>query len=122
MRQLIRPLLFTTVVLSLSAPLAARASGLPPTAANDAYVTGVNSTLTVDPPGVLANDSDPEGDQLTTVVNKLPTSGILVLNLDGSFTYTPNTDFEGIDHFTYVASEVGGTGQSSAVVTITVDD
>src|SRR5436309_2532703 len=104
MRRLIRPLLFTTLVLSLSAPVAARASGLPPTAANDAYVTGVNSTLTVDAPGVLANDSDPEVDPLTAVVKKLPTSGTLVLNpLDGSFTYTPNTDFQGTDLFTYQA-------------------
>ena len=47
-------------------------------------------TLSVDAPGVLANDTDTEGDALAaSVVDSGPSSGSLTLNADGSFTYTP---------------------------------
>ena len=44
----------------------------------------------------------------------------MTLNADGSFTYTPNANFNGTDSFTYTASD--GTADSNvATVTITVD-
>jgi len=50
-----------------------------------------------------------------------PTHGILVLNADGSFTYTPAPNFFGTDTFTYVAND--GTADSNvATVTLTVVD
>jgi len=52
---------------------------------------------------VLNNDSDPYNNNLTLVntpINDV-SDGTLVLNNDGSFTYTPNAEFSGTDNFTY---------------------
>jgi VCBS repeat-containing protein len=71
--------------------------------------------------GVLANDSDIDGDALTAVLADLPDHGALTLNSNGSFSYRPDPDFFGSDSFTYQASD--GTAQSGPVtVTITVRD
>ena len=47
-----------------------------------------------------------------------PTDGTLVLGLDGSFTYTPDLDFEAVDSFTYLLDD--GALTDTATVTITV--
>ena len=62
-------------------------------------------TLTVNAPGVLGNDSDPESAQLSAVLVGGPTHGALTLNLDGSFSYTPQAGYSGPDSFTYSASD-----------------
>jgi VCBS repeat-containing protein len=90
-----------------------------PAAAADAYSTAEDTPLTVAAPGVLGNDTDPDGDSLSAVVVSGPAHGSLNLNADGGFTYTPAANFNGTDTFTYQASD--GTAQSSpATVTITV--
>jgi VCBS repeat-containing protein len=69
--------------------------------------------------GVLRNDRDVEGDPLSAVLVTNPANGTLTLNTDGSFTYTPNANFNGADSFTYRASD--GVAQSNAAtVSITV--
>jgi hypothetical protein len=70
--------------------------------------------------GVLANDSDVEGDLLSAVLVSGPKYGGLTLNSDGSFTYTPNAGFTGKDSFTYRASDGVDQG-STATVNITVN-
>ncbi|MBG6211981.1 VCBS repeat-containing protein, partial [Labrenzia sp. EL_126] len=90
----------------------------PANAANDGYATDPNGILTVSAAqGVLANDSDPEGDAFTIVSSTDPSNGSLTLNSDGSFTYTPNAGFTGTDSFTYQV-----TGGDAATVTLNVDD
>jgi len=55
------------------------------------YVNTVGSSLTVDAMhGVLGNDTDPDGDALTAVLDGTAPTG-LILNADGSFTYTGTT-------------------------------
>ena len=44
----------------------------------------------------------------------------MTLGTDGSFTYTPNADFNGTDSFTYTASD-GTAASNVATVTMTVD-
>lgn len=91
----------------------------PPVATNDAYAAQVGSTLTVPSPGVLSNDTDPDGGSLMTVLTSGTTNGTLTLNPNGSFTYVPNAGFTGSDSFSYRASD--GTLQSTPVtVTLTV--
>ena len=90
-----------------------------PIARDDQYSTPEDTVLVIAAPGLLANDSDPDGDGLATVIASLPANGWLTLNLDGGFTYTPNTNFSGVDSFTYRASDGGATSQV-ATVTITV--
>jgi VCBS repeat-containing protein len=91
----------------------------PPTAADDAYATLHDQPLTVPADrGVLANDTDPDGDVLTAVLEGGPAHGALTLNADGSFTYTPIAGFTGMDSFTYAASD----GQAlSAPATVAID-
>jgi len=93
-----------------------------PVAANidDGYTTDEDVTLTVGAPGVLGNDSDVDGDPLTAVLDTGPSSGVLALNADGSFTYTPSANFNGSDSFTYRAND-GTTDSNIATVTITVN-
>ncbi|HEV8274297.1 MAG TPA: Ig-like domain-containing protein, partial [Streptosporangiaceae bacterium] len=70
-------------------------------------------------PGVLGNDSDPDGDTLSAVVASGPSHGSLTLNANGSFTYTPDANYSGPDSFTYRASDAT-LASNLATVTITV--
>ena len=91
----------------------------PPVANDDSYSTDEDTTLNVAAPGVLGNDSDPEGDTLTAIKVTDPSHGSLTLNSDGSFSYTPDADFSGSDSFTYKAND-GSLDSNIATVTITV--
>lgn len=50
---------------------------------------------------------DPEGDRIVYRVVKGPTLGTVELNGDGTFTYTPGADFNGVDSFVIVAQDQG---------------
>jgi VCBS repeat-containing protein len=94
----------------------------PPVAIADSYSVDEEIVLTVNAAnGILANDSDPDGDQLVPRIDSNPANGTLVVNLDGSFTYTPNTDFSGQDSFVYQASD-GDFLSDLTTVTITVNN
>jgi hypothetical protein len=90
-----------------------------PVALDDEYVMTPDTLLEVIPPGVLRNDSDPDGDVLEAVLDKPPKSGVLVLNLDGSFSFTPDPGFEGRVWFTYHVTD-GQAESGTARVTIIV--
>jgi VCBS repeat-containing protein len=90
-----------------------------PNAVDDAYTTNQDTALTVNAPGVLANDTDPDGDALTVGAHTNPAHGTLTINPDGSFTYSPNNGFNGVDSFTYTSSD-GHGGTDIATVTLTV--
>ncbi len=70
------------------------------------------------PPGVLDNDT---GGAAEAVLVSGPSAGTLTggLTADGSFTYTPDADFNGNDQFTYVAND-GASGPDSNVATVTI--
>src|SRR5204863_216537 len=90
-----------------------------PVAVNDSYGTTEDTPLTIAAPGVLGNDTDVDGNPLTAAVVAQPAHGTLTVNANGSFTYTPALNFNGIDGFTYKAND--GTADSNvATVTITV--
>lgn len=55
--------------------------------------------------GVLANDADPDGQRLSAQLGSEPLHGTVTLRGDGSFVYTPDADFVGIDEFSYVAQD-----------------
>lgn len=112
-----------TVTVTARDPLGASASSVftwtvgnpPPVAANDAASTTEDTAVSI---AVLPNDVDPDGDVLT-VVNAGAANGSVALNLDGTLTYTPNANFNGIDTITYTISD-GQGGISTASVTVTV--
>src|SRR5205814_1171322 len=90
-----------------------------PTAVADAYSTAEDTALTVAAPGVLGNDSDPDGDQLSAMLGSGPSHGTLALNADGSFAYSPAANVNRRDSFTYRASD-GNLTSNLATVRITV--
>jgi VCBS repeat-containing protein len=92
----------------------------PPVANNNDYATNEGTELSIAAPGVLGNDTDADGDALTAILNVGPSNGTLTLNSDGSFTYTPNAGFTGLDTFTYHAND-GLDDSNIATVTITVN-
>ncbi|MFG2972156.1 FG-GAP-like repeat-containing protein [Streptomyces sp. NPDC048331] len=90
-----------------------------PAAANDAYHhIGADTSLVVGAPGVLGNDTDPDGNTLTASVVTGPAHGTLTLGADGSFSYQPVGAYVGSDSFTYKATD--GT-VDSGVATVTID-
>ena len=92
-----------------------------PETTDDSYTTDENSALTVPAAtGLLDNDSDPDGDALTALLEDGPSNGSLTLNADGSFDYTPDAGFSGADSFTYRASD-GDLTSAPTTVSITVD-
>ncbi|CAG0935949.1 hypothetical protein TFLX_04803 [Thermoflexales bacterium] len=91
-----------------------------PVAVNDSYSTNEDTALTVAAPGVLSNDTDVEGDPLTTVLVNGVSHGVLALNANGSFVYTPTANYQGGDTFTYRAND-GLAGSDLATVTLTIN-
>jgi len=82
-----------------------------PAAANDILSTQEDTALNGN---VLSNDSDADGDPLTANLGSGPTNGQLTLNEDGTFTYTPDPNFNGQDSFVYIISDgSGGTDTST---------
>ncbi|MEN0054287.1 MAG: MBG domain-containing protein [Mucilaginibacter sp.] len=75
-----------------------------PVANNDTYTTNENTAKTGN---VLSNDTDPDGDSLTASLVTAPVNGTIVLNADGSFTYTPNNNYSGSDSFLYQVCDNG---------------
>src|SRR5262249_38283381 len=90
-----------------------------PTANNDSYAVAEDTVLTVAAPGVLANDADVDGDSLTATLVTSPAHGSLAFNADGSFTYTPQSNYNGTDSFQYAAYD-GIAFSFIRTVTITV--
>jgi hypothetical protein len=78
-----------------------------PVAVMDSYLGLQNQTLVVGADaGVLANDTDADGDELTVTKVSDTSHGALTLNSDGSFTYVPDAGYWGNDSFTYKASDL----------------
>ena len=77
----------------------------PPTAMPDSYTTAEDELLLFVPAseGLLQNDLDTEGDDLTAVLVEGPAHGSVTVQSDGSFVYNSDRDFFGEDTFSYAA-------------------
>ncbi len=93
----------------------------PPVAEADGYSTIADEVFT-STGSVLDNDTDADGDTLRVSGYDATSSagGSVVVNDDGTFTYTPPAGFSGEDSFNYTVDD-GNGGQASATVTLTVD-
>jgi len=106
------------------AKLAVGTATAPPVANNDSYSTFKNVALTVAAPGVLGNDTNPSANPLSAVLVSAPSNGTLTCGVNaglcsnGSFTYTPTSNYFGTDTFTYQATN--GSVSNTATVSITV--
>jgi VCBS repeat-containing protein len=88
-----------------------------PVATNDAASGNEDTVISGN---VLANDSDVDSPTLTAVLKSGPAHGALTLNTDGSYSYTPNANYNGSDSFTYVAND-GALDSNIATVTLTIN-
>jgi YD repeat-containing protein len=89
-----------------------------PTAVND-NVTTTSGVVTFDP---RFNDTDPDGDPLTTTSVNTPiaaANGTPVINSGTTITYTANANYHGSDSFSYTISD-GHSHTSTATVSVTV--
>ena len=98
-------------------PVSAALPSTAPVARPDRYTTVEGRTLAVAAPGVLGNDTGAQ----TARLDSGPAQGTLLLQDDGSFTYSPAEDFVGTVTFTYVAV-ADGQESEPATVTITVTE
>jgi VCBS repeat-containing protein len=104
----------------------------PPVAINHSYNAVGNTPLGVGtaPPSpsatqtgsVLNGDSDPDsGGSITLTGHSTPAHGTVSLNSDGTFTYTPNAGFSGVDTFTYtIIDQDDSNNPKSATGTVTI--
>jgi hypothetical protein len=90
----------------------------PPVANPDTFQAIGNVTVPVAAPGVLANDTDGEGNTLSAIAGTFPTAagGTVTINADGSFSYLSAPGFIGQDGFEYTVTD----GTDSATGTVTV--
>ncbi len=91
----------------------------PPLATNDVYNATEDTQLVVAAPGVLTNDFDADTNALVAILVTSPAHGSVLLNANGGFTYTPATNFNGADSFTYNVND-GVADSGVATVSITV--
>lgn len=88
-----------------------------PVAVDDAYTATEDLPLSETAPGVLLNDTDATTPEAQLVIQ--PANGSVVLNIDGSFVYTPNLDLDTTDSFTYQVLDTT-TGLTSNVATVSI--
>ncbi len=87
-----------------------------PIANPDTFGTSQNTATVL---ALLANDTDIEGNPLTVTNVGSPAHGVVVINTDGTVTYTPAANFHGTDSFSYTISDgQGGTASSTATITV----
>jgi hypothetical protein len=98
---------------------AAQRPNTAPAAATDHFSLGRDGVMRIAAPGVLANDTDTDGNALTARMMAGASHGTLALERDGSFSYTPAAGFTGMDKFTYAAND-GMLDSAAATVTIAV--
>ncbi|MEE4330693.1 MAG: cadherin-like domain-containing protein, partial [Wenzhouxiangella sp.] len=77
----------------------------PPSAGEDRALTDIETEVLID---LLANDSDPDGDSLFIDGIVQPRHGLVFDNGDGTISYRPDFDFEGVDRFSYWVSDGQG--------------
>ena len=95
--------------------------GATPVGLPDAFVVANDDILSLAAPGFLTNDIDLNGEALTaTAILDNVDHGSLVAFPDGSFTYTPDNTFVGLDHFVYRMRDASNNLSDSVVVTIEV--
>jgi large repetitive protein len=86
-----------------------------PKAVADSGSTAVNTTLTVGAPGVLSNDTGADIRTDGAGTAQATSHGSVTRQANGSYVYTPDHDFSGLDSFDYTITDVNGATASTTV-------
>src|SRR5690606_35403274 len=74
--------------------------------ANDDTLSATEDTpITYTAAQLLGNDTDVDGDTLSIASVTSGTGGTAVLNADGTVTFTPHANFNGVADFTYTVTD-----------------
>jgi hypothetical protein len=91
-----------------------------PLARNDAYASAGGLELSVGAPGLLGNDSDPDGGAVSVAPASQPASArggtVTYPGSDGSFVYTPPPGAVGVDAFSYTIEDATGNTDTATVM------
>jgi VCBS repeat-containing protein len=99
---------FGTVTIQVNTPTVAR---------DDAYMLDEDTTISLNwEYGELANDIDENPDIKTPYKVTDPSHGVLTLDINGSFSYTPDANYNGTDSFTYNVFDGYAYGNTATVV------
>lgn len=90
-----------------------------PVATDDTFTTDEDTRLRIT--SLLSNDFDVENDALVLSLVIAADKGLVARSPDGTVTYTPPENFNGVDTFTYTVSD-GQVDSAPARVTINVTD
>lgn len=104
--------------LAATSPVAAVPGDTAPTARNDRLVVDEDTRITYTAPGVLSNDTDPEGLRLTARMVRQPRHGTARLSSGGRLVYTPDRHWSGRDRVVYVAQDLAGHRDRARVVLV----
>ncbi len=92
-----------------------------PVATIDSLIMTANATAQIN---IISNDSDIENDNLSASINPViaPANGVLNIQANGEIDYTPDTDYFGLDEFSYEVCDDGTPAAcDTARVVITVN-
>ncbi|MES2823984.1 MAG: retention module-containing protein [Pseudomonadota bacterium] len=90
-----------------------------PVAVSDSLLVNEDTPVIYTAAQLLGNDSDIDLDTLSIASVTSGANGTAVLNPDGTVTFTPNANFNGVADFTYIATD-GSLVSSAATVSVTV--
>ncbi|ULF84194.1 tandem-95 repeat protein [Vibrio alginolyticus] len=91
----------------------------PPVAGSTAYTIHEDNSITISDEQLLANSSDIEGDVLIDSVSYSGNDGVLEINGDGTYTFSPNENFSGeVSLDVVVVDEEGATDSTTAGITV----
>jgi Ca2+-binding RTX toxin-like protein len=96
-------------------------NGNAPVAVDDVLVATEDVTITYSAAALLGNDTDVDGDTLAIGSVASGVGGSAVLNGDGTVTFTPDANFNGVATFTYTASDGGVLMATSNTATVTIN-
>ncbi|HDM8144664.1 TPA: tandem-95 repeat protein [Vibrio harveyi] len=91
----------------------------PPVAGSTAYTVHEDNSITISDEQLLANSLDIEGDVLIDSVSYSGNDGVLEINGDGTYTFSPNENFSGeVSLDVVVVDEEGATDSTTAGITV----
>lgn len=106
--------------LSNTATVTITVTNAAPVASGDSYTAQAGVARSIAAPGVLANDSDADGDPISASLVSGPSNGTLSLSANGGFTYTADAGFGGTDTFRYRATDgIAASGTVTVQMTVT---
>ena len=84
-------------------------------------ITQEDTSITINASTLLANDTDPDGDAFSITSVQDGSNGTVILNSDGTVTFTPSANYNGNATFTYTITDTNGA-TDTATVTLNVTE